>query len=244
MGEYLGRRIVLGIVMLICAVLGPTNRAAAAGGNAQVELAEEPPLAALTFDDGPRAETTGELLEGLALREIPATFFLVGERIEGNEALLKQMKDAGHQIGIHTYHHVKLTEVNQEQYQEEIGKTRALLSQALGEGDYWLRPPYGIYDDNVKHWADSPLVLWSVDPEDWKDQNKERVVSHVVSHVRDGDIILLHDIYHSSVQAALEIVDELTDRGFCFVTVEQLLKARGQEPVPGESVSRVPSSSH
>ena len=244
MGEYLGRRIGLGLLCLVCFVLYPTDAAALTGGQAEVEQTEEPPLVALTFDDGPRPDTTGPLLEGLAQRELPATFFLVGERLPGNEDLLKQMKAGGHQIGVHTYHHVNLTGLNREQYEAEVGNTRALLCQTLGGGDYWLRPPYGLYDEHIRTWADSPLILWSVDPEDWRDQDRERIVQHVLSRARDGDIILLHDIYHSSVQAALEIADGLLDRGFCFVTVEQLLSAKGIEPVPGERVTRVLSSTH
>ena len=109
-----------------------------------------------------------------------------------------------------------------------------------GEGDYWLRPPYGIVDETVAAWADEPLVLWSVDPEDWKDRDTERIVNAVISQVEDGDIILMHDIYSSSVEAALRIVDLLLERGYCFVTVEQLMELRKEEPVAGRMYNSFP----
>ena len=204
------------------------------GGGAEVELPAGPaPLVALTFDDGPRNSTTGRLLEGLELREVCATFFLVGSRIEGSEALIQEMAAAGHQIGIHTYDHVMITDLSRQDFDLQVGKTRALLAEILGPGDYWLRPPYGIVDRSVVKWADGPLVLWSVDPEDWKDSDTGRIVAAVTEHVSDGDIILMHDIYDSSVDAALNIVDILLDRGYCFVTVEQLITLRGLEAEKG-----------
>ncbi len=209
----------------------------AAGGGAVVEIEEPHPVVALTFDDGPCPNTTGPLLEGLALREVPATFFLVGERIPGSEDLVRRMISEGHQVGVHTYNHVKLTELNREQYQGQVGRVRDLLTASVGRRDYWLRPPYGIINQEVKSWADGPLVLWSVDPEDWKVKDKDRIVQAVLSRVKDGDIILLHDIYQSSVEAALDIVDGLLEQGYCLVTVEQLTELRGGRPGPGERVS-------
>ena len=218
---------------------GPEVRPA--GGGAMVELdMGEPPLVALTFDDGPRNATTGRLLEGLALREVPATFFLVGERIAGSEDLIREMAAAGHQIGIHTYDHVRVTELSHRDFDLQVSKTRALLTDILGEGDYWLRPPYGIVDRSVEQWADGPLILWSVDPEDWKYQDADRIVDCVTRQVEDGDIILMHDIYDTSVDAALRIVDELLDRGYCFVTVEQLMDLRGVQPENGALYTSLP----
>lgn len=205
----------------------------------QVEVGD-PPLVALTFDDGPRNKTTGPLLDGLALREVPATFFLVGSRIAGSEELIRRMKAEGHQIGVHTYDHVIVTDLSREDFDLQVGKTRALLTNILGEGDYWLRPPYGIVDASVEQWCDCPLILWSVDPEDWKDEDVDRIVASVLEHVQDGDIILMHDIFPSSVEAALRIVDALLARGYCFVTVEQLMEQRQMDIQPGMRCRRCP----
>ena len=188
---------------------------------------------AITFDDGPRRETTERLLDGLAERGARATFFLIGKQIEGNEDLVERMQAEGHQIGVHTYDHVEVTGLSREDFDLQVGKTRSLLLDILGEGEFWLRPPYGITDEAARQWADSPIVLWSVDPEDWKDQDTGRVVGSVLSHVEDGSIILLHDIYDSSVDAALQIADALSGQGYCFVTVEQLLQAKGIQPQDG-----------
>lgn len=197
-----------------------------------------PPLVALTFDDGPRKDTTGPLLDGLALREVPATFFLVGERVDGNGELIRRMEAEGHQIGVHTFDHTALDGLSRRDFDLQVGKTRALLSQLLGGGTFWLRPPYGLMDGNTANWSGSPIILWSVDPEDWKDRDTDRIVAAVVEHVQDGDIILMHDIYPSSVEAALRVVDTLQGKGYCFVTVEQLLAQRQVEACSGRIYRR------
>lgn len=210
-------------------------------GGAEVEIyTDQPPLVALTFDDGPRNATTSRLLEGLTLREVPATFFLVGYRIAGSEDLIREMVQAGCQIGIHTYDHVRITDLSQTECDLQVDKTRALLTDILGPEEYWLRPPFGIVDQEVIDWADGPLILWSVDPEDWKEKDANQIVEAVMEHVEDGDIILMHDIYDSSVDAALCIVDRLMAQGYCFVTVEQLMQLRGVTPEPGGLYMELP----
>ena len=195
-------------------------------------------LAALTFDDGPHPEYTGPLLDGLKERGIKATFFLVGTQIQYAPELVPRMAREGHQIGVHTYSHVSVTGLEQEEFSLQVEGTRRLIYSMLGERELWLRPPYGILDENAQKWADGPIILWSVDPEDWKDDNVRRIKDHLVTHVRDGDIILMHDIYPSSVEAALEAVDELCGRGFRFVTVAELMEARGITPQSGQICKR------
>lgn len=235
MGGTWKQRGALGILLLFGAVcLWPQGGAVSAGGGTMVEIPDQTPVVAITFDDGPRADTTSRLLDELALREVPATFFLVGERIPGNEALICRMAAEGHQVGVHSYSHIRLTDLSRRDFDFEVGKTRAQLSAILGEGNFWLRPPYGIIDDSVQRWAGSPIILWSVDPEDWKDRDTQRIVGQVLSHVKDGDIILFHDIYGSSVDAAIQVVDALAAQGYCFCTVEQLLALKGVCPEDGQ----------
>ena len=148
------------ILAIFLLFLLPEGTALPADGTAEVVA----PLVALTFDDGPRTDATARLLAGLALREVPATFFVVGNRIAGNEALIRRMRDEGHQIGVHTFDHVEVTKLSRPDFDLQVGKTQALLASLTGEGEFWLRPPYGKVDDSVRQWTDSPLILWSVDP--------------------------------------------------------------------------------
>ncbi len=197
---------------------------------------EEPqrPLVALTFDDGPRRATTEQLLDGLAQRGVPATFFLVGEMIPGNEDLVERMDAEGHQIGVHTYDHVRLTALNAADFYAQVDRTRSMIGDILGRQEtFILRPPYGDVDAAVEKRSGSAVILWSVDPEDWKYKDAAKVTQHVVSQARDGDVILLHDIYPTSVQAALDIVDGLHRKGFLFVTVDEMARQRHVELTPG-----------
>lgn len=231
MRENRWRRAVL--VCLAAGLVGLSGVQAERGRQAAGEAQVEVPLVALTFDDGPCRETTTALLDGLALREVPATFFLVGSQIPGNEDLVERMSREGHQVGIHTFDHVKVSDLSRGEYDRQISRTRALVEEIAGAGDYWLRPPYGLLNDRVASWADGPLILWSVDTLDWEDRNPQRITDQVLREAGDGDIILLHDIFDTSVEAALAIVDGLEERGCCFVTVEQLMAARGVTPECG-----------
>ena len=197
------------------------------------ELTEEPKYVALTFDDGPRADTTGRLLDGLLERDAAATFFVIGEQIPGNEDLLRRMTAEGHQIGNHTYSHVRLLDADRNSAVEEIHKTEVLLKEVVGDGDFWLRPPYGLIDRQRAALVCTPMIYWSVDPEDWKLLNKDKVVAAVLKHVKPGDIVLLHDFYPTSVDAALEIIDRLQADGYVFVTVEELFRIQEVEPQCG-----------
>lgn len=188
---------------------------------------------ALTFDDGPRRETTTLLLDGLAQRGVHATFFLVGTRVEGREDLLLRMAQEGHQIGLHSQNHRVLAQLSRAELEEEVGTLADTLTGLLGQQEFMLRPPYGMTSRTLLTWTGYPVILWSVDPEDWSDHDAERQVEAVVSGVEDGAIILLHDIYYASVETALRVVDTLLARGYCFVTVEELFAVRGLEPEAG-----------
>ena len=194
---------------------------------------EETKYIALTFDDGPRADTTGRLLDGLQERDAHATFFVIGEQIPENEALLKRMAAEGHQVGNHTFSHESLQNAAEHTIIEEIQKTEVLLEEILGEGEYWLRPPYGLVDNRIGPLVKTPMIYWSLDPEDWRLLNTDQVVAYVLGRVKNGDIILLHDFYPTSVDAALQIVDALQAEGYVFLTVEELFQQFGTQPQNG-----------
>ncbi|MEG2958414.1 MAG: polysaccharide deacetylase family protein [Oscillospiraceae bacterium] len=190
-------------------------------------------LLALTFDDGPRRATTTLLLDGLAERGVPATFFLVGSMCGGNEDVIRRMDNEGHQVGIHTFDHVKLTGLSQPDFAAQVDRTRLLLTGILGHNDFLLRPPFGMVDAGVREHAGAPIILWSVDPEDWGNRNVPREVDCICKKARDGSIILMHDIFYESVEAALQVVDALHRQGYIFVTVGDLLAARHVTPKKG-----------
>lgn len=190
---------------------------------------------ALTFDDGPRRSTTTRLLDGLAERGVKATFFLIGAQVEDNQDVVRRMDEQGHQIGLHTYDHVLLTGLNQADFDAQVKRSRTLLKQVLGHNDFLLRLPYGILDEAVKTRAECPIILWSIDPEDWKYRNARQVAAHITANAQDGSIILLHDIFPESVDAALQVVDELHRQGYLFCTVDELFSLRGIPLRAGET---------
>lgn len=178
---------------------------------------------ALTFDDGPHPIYTEMLLDGLAERGVKATFFLIGSNIEGRENLVRRMYEEGHLIGSHTYSHVQLTTLEVSAACEEIRRTNEVIEAITGETPAYIRPPYGSWSEELTCAVDMTVVLWSVDPRDWQSQNKDTVVRHIVKNTEEGDIILLHDVYKSSVEAALEAVDQLQAEGYVFVTADEII---------------------
>lgn len=180
-------------------------------------------VVALTFDDGPHGTYTRELLDGLKQRGVVASFFVLGEHVEGNEELILRMKEEGHLIGNHTFSHVKLDTLSDLAACDEVRRTCEAIEAVTGEKVEYIRPPYGAYNEELECMINLNKVLWTVDPQDWNTTDTNAIVRHVVNNVKDGDIILLHDIYPSSVAAALRIVDELKARGYIFVTVDDIV---------------------
>lgn len=183
----------------------------------------EPPRVALTFDDGPNKVSTKALLEGLKKRDVKASFFLTGRNIIGNEELVKQMHEDGHLIGNHTYDHVHLSRMSEKEACDQITKTNNIIFEITGEYPIFVRPPYGDWKEGVDCTVTMLPIKWTIDPEDWNTENVDLIVSRVEKKVEDGDIILLHDSYITSVEAALRIVDDLIKKGYEFVTVDELL---------------------
>lgn len=187
------------------------------------ETRMEEKVVALTFDDGPHSVYTKKLLEGLKKRGIKVTFFLMGSNIEGNEELVRQMKQDGHLIGNHGYRHVQMTEEGAEKVRESVEKTGKIIEEIIGEEPEYLRPPYGDWNEELEEEIGMTPVLWSLDSLDWKLKDTGKIIHQVLKDVKDGDIILLHDIFPSSVEAALELIDILQKEGYVFVTADELL---------------------
>ena len=184
---------------------------------------EESPRIALTFDDGPNARYTPILLDGLKKRNIRASFFLIGENIEGNEDILLQMRKDGHLIGNHTWDHVQLDKIPAEKARLEIEKTNNRIYEASGIYPSYVRPPFGAWIKDMELSVTMLPVFWDVDTLDWQSKNIDSIMSIAQKQVHDGSIILMHDGYQTSVDAALKIADLFTEKGYVFVTADQLL---------------------
>lgn len=229
-----GLKRILAVVSAACVVFLAVT--ASLGEDAHAD--EEKKYIALTFDDGPWPETTEALLDGLAERDAKATFFLIGEQIEGMESIIKRMAEEGHQIGNHTYSHTRLDGAALKSALSELERTNDALIEVLGEGEYWIRPPWGFASKQLKESVTVPMIHWSVDTEDWKKLDANAVAEYILNHVKSGDIILMHDPYSTSVEAALHVVDVLSEQGYQFVTVQELFQEMGIEPEAGKFYTR------
>jgi peptidoglycan/xylan/chitin deacetylase (PgdA/CDA1 family) len=184
-------------------------------------------LAAITFDDGP-SNYTATLLDGLKELGAKATFFMQGWRAEMFPSTVRRVYEEGHQIASHTYDHPELTSLSNEKIKEQLQKTDKILDGHLGmDFDYMLRPPYGSTNDRVRSVIGVPSVQWTVDPMDWDVLNAQIVCDRIVRDTFDGAIILVHDLYNPSVRGALMAMEILQERGYEFVTVQELYRRRG-----------------
>ena len=197
----------------------PTAEAPAAEPTARKRIA-------LTFDDGPHVRQTPKLLDVLAAYGAHATFFVLGNRADHEGELLNRMVAEGHQIGTHTYTHKQLSILSNAQITEELEASCQTIERLTGVRPTALRPPYGSKNASVLQIATQErlsIILWNVDPEDWKCQNANQVASHIIQRAQDGDIILLHDMYGSTVDAVERVLSTLTGQGYEFVTVDELI---------------------
>ena len=136
---------------------------------------------------------------------------------------MERMEEDGHLIGNHTYGHIQLDSVNIEYAKEEIAKTNEIIKEITGKYPVYIRPPFGSWNRTLEEEIELTPVLWTLDTTDWNTKDVERIVNYVIDEVESGDIILMHDIYDTSVAAALEIVDRLQKKGYVFVTVDELM---------------------
>ena len=196
---------------------------------------------ALTFDDGPSGKYTRSLLDGLAYRGAKATFLLCGYRMEQYPDITQRIFDEGHEIGYHGFSHKTMQDMSRKTIGQELIDSRALLPE--GCEPVFFRPPGGFVTDGVRQVAEVrqlAILSWSVDPKDWATTSVGNIESAVLTRVQDGDIMLLHDMSTSSVQAALDIVDVLQQQGYRFVTVSELAKLRKTPIRPGRMYAQFP----
>ena len=204
-----------------------------------VNAEENEQLVALTFDDGPSGRFTRRLLEGLEARGAKATFLLCGYRIEQYPELTERIFREGHEIGLHGFSHKSMKNMCRRDVEQEIRQTIALIPDGCKIS--FLRPPGGLCGNGVRSAAadqELAVLTWSVDPRDWAIDDAETIQEDVLRRVRDGDVILLHDMSDSSVDAALAIVDALQKQAYRFVTASELAQAKGITLIPGKEYTR------
>ena len=181
---------------------------------------------AITYDDGPGAETN-RLLDKLKAKNAHASFMVLAPSAEQHPELLKRMKAEGHTIGNHTKSHRQLNTLSYEQVSQEIDAGNAAIKKATGQGTRWVRPPYGATNatvDQVTRDKGASQALWDVDTVDWKDRNSEHVCSSAVQGARAGSIVLMHDIHPTTVDAADCVIDGLRAKGLEPVSLDRLLR--------------------
>ncbi len=178
---------------------------------------------ALTFDDGPNPQTTPEVLNILKSKNIPATFYLLGSRVEQSPEIVQQIVEDGHELGNHSYNHPNLVTLSPEEVYDQVNKTQWLIYQATGHVPKSVRPPYGSVDYRVAYDIGLPIAQWSIDSHDWSSKDPKKIEQTVVSNTFSGGIILLHDIHPETVKALPGIIDQLKAQGYQFVTFSELM---------------------
>ena len=195
-------------------------------------------MIALTFDDGP-GPYTDRLLNALRKKKARATFFVCGYRIGTYGKNLKKAYDIGCEIGNHTYDHPQLTNLTYSEIKSQISRTDKLIKKRIGVNAALMRPPYGSVDSTVRKAVGKPLILWSVDTKDWSTLDAQATIDSVLSSAEDGDIILMHDIHSSTVDAAVRLIPILQKRGFQLVTVSEMARYKGVSLKNGKSYYRI-----
>ena len=183
-------------------------------------------MVALTYDDGPSIYTP-RVLKTLKENNAVATFFVVGNRVPTYSDTVKKAHDMGCEIGNHTYEHKSLPNLSETEVKRQISKTNKEVKKAIGEKPVIMRPTGGATNTNIKKWVGMPSIIWSVDTLDWKTRNADSTRRAVLNRVKDGDIVLMHDLYSATATASETIIPELVRRGYQLVTVSELAECRG-----------------
>lgn len=188
------------------------------------------PMVALTFDDGPSTPVTTRILNSLEANGGRATFFMVGNRVPGTQAVVQRMNTLGCEVANHTYEHKYLTKVGDSGIRSQVGLTNQKIAEACGVTPTLVRPPGGFYNQASLDTLGSmgmAAIMWDIDTLDWKTRNAQNTINVVLNQVKDGDIVLMHDIYSTSADAAEVIIPELVNRGYQLVTVSEMAQYRG-----------------
>ncbi|MDP9099632.1 MAG: polysaccharide deacetylase family protein [Verrucomicrobiota bacterium] len=203
------------------------------------------PVIALTFDDGPNATLTPKLLDLLAARRLKATFFVVGQNAADHPDILKRAVREGHEIANHSWSHPNLGKMSDDAVRRELQKTDDAIAAAIGKRPTLMRPPYGSITARQKKWIHQEfgyrIILWDVDPLDWKRPGPSVVTARILKETKAGSIVLSHDIHPPTIEAMPATFDQLMKKGFKSVTVTELLGMATPippKPTPSPSAAR------
>lgn len=178
---------------------------------------------ALTFDDGPNYKYTLPLLEGLRQRNVKVTFFLLGQEVTEHPEIVKKIAQEGHMIGNHSYYHKNLCEMPRDEAIMQVSRTNEVIYEVTGQYPQLIRPPFGRAPEDLVYEPPMVETLWTIDSRDWELSDVGTIMENVLPNAEENAIILMHDSSQSSVQAALAIVDSLQERGYTFVTLDEIL---------------------
>ena len=216
----------------------PTPAAAASPAISYSAVHVDGPFIAMTFDDGPSAKLTPELLDILAAHHIHATFFVVGRNVVDHPEILQRAVREGHEIANHSWSHPSLGKMRDDRVRAELQKTDDAIKAAIGARPILMRPPYGSITARQKQWIHEEFgyrtILWDVDPLDWKRPGSSVVTGRIVRETRPGSIVLAHDIHPGTIKAMPATFDQLQEKGFKFVTVSELI-AMGKPMAPKQT---------
>lgn len=191
---------------------------------------------ALTFDDGPSRDNDGTILETLQANGAHATFFVLGNRARVDGDIMQMILDAGCEIASHSWDHPQLSKIKWKKAKSQIDRTDRIVSKLLnGYQISLLRPPYGSISKTMRKKVKKPMILWSLDTEDWKSRNAKKVFNRVKKEVKDGDIILMHDIHPETAEAVKKIVPWLSEQGYDMLTVTELMARKGKTMEGGKA---------
>ncbi len=194
------------------------------------------PMVAITYDDGPHQSVTPQLLDIFETYNSKATFFILGSRVTNHYLIIQRMVDSGHELGNHTYGHIDFNKLSVEGMMQQLNASNDTLSLLVDSHHLpvLVRTPFGNINESQKKAIPYPIIGWSIDTKDWLKISESRIVDEVLSQVKDGDIILMHDMYQDTVDATEIIVKTLINDGYQLVTVSEMFKAKGITLTNGE----------
>jgi peptidoglycan/xylan/chitin deacetylase (PgdA/CDA1 family) len=218
------------VLPTVASAQNPATTPPAASATEKITFADvnvDGPYIAMTFDDGPHTTNTPKLLEMAAKRHIKLTFFVLGQCVEQNPAVLQREVAEGHEIGNHSWSHPNLAKLSDAAVRSQLQRTEDLIVKTAGVKPKLMRPPYGELTKRQRIWVNHDfnykVILWDVDPLDWKRPGPSVVASRIIAGARPGSIILSHDIHPPTIEAMPQVFDALLAKGFKFVTVSELL---------------------